>query len=225
MPNQPDFLNIRQFDLENKLIVPTTQLYKQISFQLNSLYQDICTALINAHTVIAAAGKQVYDQPVVTLTAWYEQAVAGSTALYATAQTTVLPVYHDWQVKVNVGKEKTGQYLQAFWENPEQVTLATLEPITRYISALSHTSESYWQDFIKSPEQFLLTAIAPISHNISALSDHAQAVIVSQYYALAGVLKLLIAQPANTLQAFYYDSVSALLEVYANIVSSFLVMT
>jgi len=37
MFNQPDFFTIRQLDLENKLVLPTTKLYSQVSFQLNAL--------------------------------------------------------------------------------------------------------------------------------------------------------------------------------------------
>ena len=118
MLNQPDFFTIRQLDLENKLVLPTTKLYNQFSFQLNALYQDIHSALIGVHSVVAAASKQVYEHPMETLTAWYDQAVYTGTTLYAQAQTSVLPVYQGWQVKVNSGKEKTGQYLQAFWDNP-----------------------------------------------------------------------------------------------------------
>ena len=122
MFNQPDFLTIRQLDLENKLVLPTTKLYGQVGFQLKALYQDIHNVLINAHSVVAAAAKQVYEHPVATLTAWYEQAAQTGAVLYAYAQTSVLPVYQDWQFQVNTAKQKTGQYLQAFWDNPEQVT-------------------------------------------------------------------------------------------------------
>ena len=81
MFNQPDFLTIRQLDLENKLILPTTKLYSQISFKLNALSQDIHSALLDVHSVVANAAKQVYEHPVETLTAWYEQAVYTGAAI------------------------------------------------------------------------------------------------------------------------------------------------
>ena len=125
MMNQPEFLTFRQLDLDNKLILPTQKLLNQVSFQLNSLYQDIRNALIDVHSFIASAAKQVYEQPIPTLTDWYEQAANSSKALYTQVQGTMSPIYQDWQVKLSASKEQVGQYLQAFWDNPEQVTVAT----------------------------------------------------------------------------------------------------
>lgn len=224
MLNQPDFLSLRQLDLENKLILPSTQLYKQACFKLNVLYENIRNFLIDAHSTIAAAAKQVYDDPIPTLTAWYEQAASTTTLLYAQAQTTLLPVYQSWQVKVNVSKARTGQYLQAFWENPEQVTLATLEPIKVYLSSVGQQSERYWQSFIQSPEQFLTNALAPINNYLGGLGEHAEAILISNYYALVNVFNMLMAQPAAALQALYNKSLSALLDVYFDVVSSLMTM-
>jgi hypothetical protein len=79
MFNQPDFFTIRQLDLENKLILPTTKLYSQVSFKLNALSQDIHIALVGIHSVVANAARQVYEHPVETYrsvpsisTAWPE---------------------------------------------------------------------------------------------------------------------------------------------------------
>ncbi|MCK9397811.1 MAG: hypothetical protein M0Q44_19750 [Methylobacter sp.] len=222
--NQPDFFTIRQLDLENKLILPTTQLYGQVSFQLNSLHQDIRSALIDAHGVVAAAAKRVYEHPVETLTAWYDQAAYTGTAFYAQAQTAVLPVYQNWQAKVSTGKEKTGQYLQAFWDNPEQVTLAAFEPVTRYVATASEQSERYWQMFMDNPEQFMLTALAPITDYMTSHSADAEAILISSYYALADFFRLLMAQPSATLQALSHNALSALLDVYFDVISSLLVI-
>ena len=224
MFNQSEFFAIRQLDLDNKLILPTTKLYSQVSFQLNALYQDIHSALISAHSAVATAAKQVYEHPVETLTAWYEQAVHSGTALYAQVQNSVLPVYQDWQLKVNMGKGKTGQYLQAFWDNPEQVTLAAIEPVTRYASAVTEQSERYWQLFMENPEQFMVTALAPVTVSLASFGEQAEAVLISKYYALTDVFNLLLAQPAATLQASYRNALAALLDVYFDVISSLLVM-
>ena len=224
MFNQPDFLIRHQLDLENKLILPTTKLYSQISFKLNALSQDIHSALIDVHSIVANAAKQIYDHPVETLTAWYEQAVHSGAAIYAQGQTSVLPVYQGWQVKVNLAKEKTGQYLQAFWDNPAQVTSATFEPVTRYVTAITEQSERSWQLFMENPEQFMMTALAPITGYLSALGENAEAVLVSSYYALANLFSLLIAQPLATFQALYRNALSALLDVYFEVISSLMVM-
>ncbi|TAN65940.1 MAG: hypothetical protein EPN17_15410 [Methylobacter sp.] len=224
MFNQPDFFTIRQLDLENKLILPTTQLYGQVSFQLNALYQDIRSVLIDAHSVVAAAAKQVYAHPVETLTAWYDQAAYTGGALYAQVQTAVLPVYRDWQVQVNTGKEATGRYLQAFWDNPEQVAAATFEPVTQYVTSVATQSGQYWQMFIDNPEQFTASALSPVSSYLASLSEDAEAVLISSYYALADLFSVLMAQPSATLQALYRNTLSALLDVYFDVISSLLVM-
>ena len=224
MFNQSDFLTIRQLDLENKLILPTTKLYGQVSFQLKALYQDIHDVLINAHSVVATAAKQVYDHPVATLTAWYEQAAQTGTALYVQVQATVLPMYQDWQVQVNTSKEEAGQYLQAFWANPEQVTVATFEPVTRYVAAVTEQSERHWQLFLDSPEQFMAGILAPVTDYLTTLNAVAEAALVSSYYALAELFNILMAQPVAALQALYRNSLSALLDVYFDVISSLLVM-
>ena len=222
MSDQPDFFTIRQLDLENKLILPTTKLYSQVSFQFNALYQDIRSALIDTHNVVATAAKQVYEHPVETLTAWYEQTTHTGIALYAQVQNSVLPVYQNWQVKVTTGRGKTVQFVQAFWDNPEQVTLATFEPVTRYAAVVTEQSEQYWQMFLDNPEQFMATALAPVSNYLASLSENAEAVLISNYYVLADLFSLLMAQPSTTLQTLYRNALSALLDVYFDAVSSLL---
>lgn len=224
MLKQPDFLTFRQLDLENKLILPTQKLFSQVSFQLNSLYQDIRSALVDAHHFVATAAKQVYEQPLPTLTAWYEQAASGSRILYAQTQSTVLPIYQDWQVKLEAGKEQAGQYWQAFWENPEQVTVAAFEPLTRYVAGVADQSGRYWQAFMEDPEAFMTTAFAPITAYLSAFSDEAEAVLTGSYYALADFFSLLMAQPSATVQALYRNTLSSLLDIYFDLVSSLLVL-
>jgi hypothetical protein len=224
MFNQPDFFTIQQLDLENKLILPTTKLYSQVSFKLSALYQGIHSALIDVHSMVATAAKQVYEHPVETLTAWSEHAAYASNALYAQVQASVLPVYQGWQVKVNAGKEITGQYLQAFWDNPDQVTLATLEPVTRYVAAVTGQSERYWQLFLDNPEQFMASVLSPVTGYLASLTQETEATLISSYYVLAELFRLLMTQPSETLQALYNNTLAAFLEAYFDIVSSLLVI-
>ncbi len=224
MFNQPDLFTIRQLDLENKLISPTIKLYGQVSFKLNVLYQDIQAVLIDFHGKVAVAGKQLYDHPVETLISWYQQTTDTGNALYAQVQTSVLPIYQDWQVKVNAGKVATSQYLQAFWDNPDQVGLATIEPVTRYMTAISAQSEGYWQLLLDNPEQLIASVLAPVTGYLATLTQDVEATLISSYYALAEIFRLLMTQPSITLQALYHNTLAALLEVYFDIVSSLLVL-
>ena len=220
----PDFFTIRQLDLENKLILPTTKLYSQISFQLNSLYQDIRNILIDAHQIISVAAKQVYEHPVETITAWYEQAAYTTSALYAQAQTAVSPVYQHWQVQVNTGKEKTTQYLQDFLDNPEQVTRATFEPVTRYVTTIAEQSEQYWQLFMNNPEQFIAATLAPVTDYLASLTKDTEAVLINSYYALTNIFNVLMAQPLATVNTLYRNTLSSLLDVYFDVISSLLII-
>jgi len=222
--NHPDFFTHRELDLENKLILPTAKLYNQAVFQLNALYQDIRSVLIDTHSVIAAAAKQVYAHPVETLTAWYDQSVQTGTVLYAQAQATALPVYQGWQVKFNVGREKAGQYLQAFWDNPEQAAATAFEPVSRYATGAAEKSTLYWQAFSDNPEQFMASAFAPVSHYLASLTEEAEALLLGSYYALVDLSGLLMAQPSATFQALYRNTLSALLDVYFDVISSLLVI-
>ena len=58
MLNQQDFLTLNQLDLDNKLILPTQKLLNQVNLQLNRLYQDIRSALIDAHSSVATTDRK-----------------------------------------------------------------------------------------------------------------------------------------------------------------------
>ncbi|MDD5275895.1 MAG: hypothetical protein PHR16_07405 [Methylovulum sp.] len=222
--NHPEFFTNRQLDLENKLILPTRQLYNQVSWQLKTLYQAIRDLLIDVHSTVATLARQVYDQPVPTLTAWYEQAAQAGSIYYAQTEAVLMPVYHDWQIKLSAGTEKTGQYLQALWDNPKQVATTTLEPVTQYVVTAAGQSAQYLQQLLDDPELFVANALAPLSNYLSVFSEAAQATLLSSYYALAELSSQLIGQPSATLQAVYHNTLSALLEVYFEVISSLLVM-
>ena len=96
--------------------------------------------------------------------------------------------------------------------------------MTRYVCDVTEQSERYWQLFMDSPEQFMMEAHAPITGYLSSLGENAEAVLISSYYALADLFSLLIAQPSATFQALYRNTLSALLDVYFEVISSLLVM-
>lgn len=222
--NQPNFFMIQPLDLENKLVIPTVKLYTQVRFQLNTLYENICNLLVDAHAYVATLAKQVYTQPVETLTACYGQTAYTATTLYADAQSYVLPAYQQWATQFTVGKEQAVQFLQAFWRNPEQVALATLSPLKNYVVTATTYSEQCLQQLLDNPEQFLLNALAPINNYLNSFTDNAESILIGTYYALLDLFKLLMAQPSETVRALYQNSLSALLDVYFDAISSLLTM-
>lgn len=222
--NQPDFFMAQPLDLENKLIIPTVKLHTQASLQLNTLYENIRNLLIEAHTYVATLAKQVYAQPVETLAAWYGQAAYTATTLYADAQSYVLPIYQQWGTQFTIGKEQAGQFLQAFWRDPEQVTLAALAPLKAHVATATTYSEQYLQPLLDNPEQFLWDALAPINNYLNSFTESAESILIGTYYALLDLFKLLMAQPSETVRALYQNSLSALLDVYFDAISSLLTM-
>jgi hypothetical protein len=191
--DNPNFLFPQALDLENKLFLPTSRLYAQMNAQLQALYQDIRTELIDIHALMASSAKQLYEQPGPTLASWYDQASNRSVELYAQINEELLPKaqasYQQLVVDLADAGRETQRYLQNFMDNPEAVAAAAIEPIMTYLTAAAEISE---------------------------------AALLSGYYALADLLSLFMAQPVQTLEAFYHYLLSELLELYFQTVSSLL---
>lgn len=220
--NQPDFFTVRELDVENKLILPTKALYNQVSFQFHALYQDISSALSNAYDFVAIHTRQLYIHPTKTLSVWYDQAAAMSTTYYTQAQAAVSPVYQNWQVQLDASKEAITENFQAFWNNPEQVTVETFQPVMQFVTTATEQSSQYLKLLLDNPEQFMASAFAPVTHYLSSLSEDAEAMLISSYYALADLFKLMLEQPSATLESLYHNTLSSLLDVYFDIISSLL---
>lgn len=225
MFNQPDFYTISQLDVKNKLLLPSTELYRHISFKVNALYQDIHNSLIDVHGMVANASKQIYAHPVDTLSAWYEWVVIAGTSSYTQIQTLALPVYQDLKSGIILNTQKTGHYVQALWDNPEQVTLATLEPVTHSMITVINQAEHYWEMFLINPEQFIATAFAPATDYLRSLNETTEAILISTYYRLTEFFSFLMTQPSATLKALYQNSLSVLLETYFEIITALLAIT
>lgn len=222
--NEQDFLSIQQLDLENKLFSPTAKLFGQVRFQVNTLYQDIQNNVIEAHSAVASSAKQVYDQPLPTIAAWYEQAKNSGAALLNEAQTNVLPVYQEMLAKWSNGKAHALQHFHNFWENPEQTTLTALEPAIRHAAAASAQAGQTIRLFLDNPEQFTAAALAPVTSYLTSFTENSKVVLINTYYALTDLFNLLASQPLATFQATYHNTLAALLDVYFNVISSFLAM-
>lgn len=276
--NESDLFTVRQLDIENKLILPTSRLYDRISFKFNALCQDIHNALINAYGSAAANARRIYEHPLETVTSWYqhaadksaafydqvnlqmntlyrdvsntaaevqssvaaiakriyehpgetaaalyEQAGNKSTALYTEIQAEVQPVYQHWQVNISTAKDKTVQSLQAFLDHPQEATLEVLKPVTSNAAAASEQAERYLQLFMDNPEQFLVSAVAPAANYLSLQTESAKTALINTYYALGDMFGLLASQPTAALHAMYTKALSALLDVYFDVISSLLV--
>ncbi len=184
----------QDLDLENKLFLPTSKLYTQLNVQLQMLYQDIRTALIDSHALMASSAKRLYEQPGPTLAAWYDQTAGRAAELHAQINEELLPKaqasYQQLVVDVADAGRETQLYLQNFMANPEAAAAAAIQPVTAYLAAATEATE---------------------------------AALVSGYYALGSLLGQLMKQPAETLEASIHYLLSELLELYFRAVSSLLI--
>lgn len=189
----PDFFDLKPLDLENKLILPTRELYANMSLQLNELYQQIKAVLIDWHTEMAATAKQWYAHPVETTSQWYAQAIDQGTQLYAQLNEVYLPkaeaVYEQSIAEATQWGRQAGEFWQAFYDQPQAAVATLVEPVTNYANHALDVSEAY---------------------------------LLSIYSAMLELFDLLLEQPAQTLEAVYQNMLAGLLEVYYQLISSLL---
>ncbi|MGR9115327.1 MAG: hypothetical protein ACU85E_06140 [Gammaproteobacteria bacterium] len=202
--NSPDFLAFKPLDLENKLFLPSSKLYTQTMWKLNSVYQEIKEVLINFHDEVATEAGRFYQNPVETSAAWYQQAVEYSTRAYAYVAAQMWPQaeagYRQVVADVTEFGQQTGEFWHAFYENPEEVTVSLVEPISMRFNSMVDASQAYMNASLETVEAYLL----------------------GLYSASIELFKLLIEQPGNTITALYQNMLSALLDLYFDLVSSLL---
>jgi hypothetical protein len=215
MSNDPDFINIPELDIENKLILPTLKLYEQFEFKFSAIYQDIRSILIDIHAYLADVALQWYQHPLETFSTCYDR-----------FENDVLPkadlLFQSWQIQAMTGADQAKQYIQVFWDNPQQTTLAALEPVSEYFGAITEQSNHYWQSFLDNPEQFMQETMMVATNYLEAFSDHTEVVLISSYYYLLELFRILMEQPYSTLHALYANSLSRLLDTYYDLISSLL---
>ena len=173
-------------------------------WQLNSLYQEVKEALFSFHGMVSAEAARFYQHPVETATAWYGQAVEYGSHVYASVSEQMLPraeaAYQQVVADVIEFGHQTGKFWQAFYENPEAVTVSLMEPVSARVDSMINASEFY----------------------ISSSLEATEAYLIGLYSALVDLFNLLLEQPGATLTALYQNTLSALLDVYFELVSSLL---
>lgn len=181
-------------DLESKVYIPTQQLISQLQNDLATLYVTIRQGLIDAHNTVAILGKEVYDNPLETLSAWYNQSVASCTELYAGFFEKVLPKaehnYEQMLVMVSGYSDQAQNSLIYMVENPQQVSADAIESITESLSATADVSSELFE----------------------VLQEKT-----------AEIITLLSEQPLQTLEAATMETLSALLDAYFELVNVLLV--
>ncbi len=187
-------MNLESLEFETKVAAPTQQLLHQVYAQLGSLYLQLREALIDFHTVIAIASKQLYDQPVETTKLWYSQLADKSSELHARLMEQVIPEaqdnYDQFVASVSDFGSESKMAFQKLVDNPEEVTAQTIESLNMFVSETADITA----------EQ--LTELKARS---------------------ADLIALLLEKPAATLDSLYTELPNSMLNTYFELVSSLLV--
>jgi len=213
LPINQDFLNIKQLDIESKLIEPTSRLVAQLNAQLSSLYVETEAKLRDLHTEIATLSKQAYEQPVETFTALYDQSIEECNEVYVLFREDVLPkaeiACQQLAAKISDVGDKTLAFGQALLDDPQTTVAKSVDKI----SVSFNTGLDASQAIIDTINVQLATWS---SMALQITEENA----LSLYYAAGAILKLLLEQPWETVQALFYNTLSSLLDVYFQAVSS-----
>ncbi|RLA18087.1 MAG: hypothetical protein DRQ62_14185 [Gammaproteobacteria bacterium] len=191
-------MSIEDLDYQAKIITPTQQLFDQISEQANALLVQAKESALELHAKVSETGLELYEHPVETATRWQAEATEKGNQLYATFNDNILPaVKADYDqlivTLVDYGLQSR-QSFQVFLDNPEQITVEAF-------TALNQSLSTYIDKTL----------------DVSSL-------ILNDLSNKAGeIISLLIEQPMETMEAFYYQSLTNLLNSYFDIVSSALV--
>lgn len=201
-----------QFDLENKLFLPSKQLYGALETKISALYQAIREILIEFHNTIAVYAQQLYEYPTETMTAWYGQTASKSIELSTTINNEIIPELNmfyesnmqkmqatnqEWSGYIRASAIKTSDFCVAFYENPLEMSEKTYDYFLEAVGQLS-TMGGEWV------QQFKVAVIAIYQSSLAALDlffDAPLATAEAMYYqAVSGILNLYYALVANALE-------------------------
>lgn len=191
----PDFFDLKPLDLDNKVFIPTRELYSSLSLQLNELYRQIKTVLLDWHSEIASAAKQFYAHPLETSLQWYAEAVDYGGQLYVRLNEVYLPragaFYEEALGEAASFGRQAGDFWQAFYDHPQATVVAWIEPVTSYTSQAFDVLEAYF---------------------------------IGVYSTILELFDLMLEQPTETLEAIYQNALAGLLDFYFQLISSLLAM-
>lgn len=193
-------MNPETLDYQTKVVAPSQQLYQQLSMQAHDLYLQAKSSALQLHSDIAKSTLEFYQHPTETATRWQLQAIESGNKLYATFNNEIIPSVHaDYQqLAINVANYaiQSRKSFQSFLDNPEKVTVETFTAFNQALIAFLDKT---------------IDVSAEVLKEISATATE--------------IINLLITQPVESMESFYYQTLTTLLNGYFNLISSFLVMT
>jgi len=198
-----------QFDLENKLILPSKQLYGAFEAKFSLLYQAIREALTEFHTTLASFGQQLYDHPTKTVVDWYDQAVVNSADLSTTINNEIIPELNmfyqsniqklqatnqEWSQYIQNSAIKTSDFCVEFYEHPVAMSERMVDYLQNYTNKLSTIGLDGYQQF--------------------------KIAVISIYQSTLSAVDLFLDAPQASVEAIYYQVVTGLLNLYYSLVSA-----
>jgi hypothetical protein len=194
--NESNLFTVQQLDLENKLILPTSQLLDRIVFKSNMLYQDIHNVLINTYTSAAANVRQILESPLEKMMSWYDQAAASGAELYTLTHMQLNQLYQDAakvalkahsqvataakQIYEHPKDTATAWYQQASHESAGLVAKmqAEIHPVYQQLHVnISKVKDNTIQDlqtFLDHPQQTTIAVLEPVTRNAAAVIEQAE---------------------------------------------------
>ena len=180
-------------DLENKLNIPTQELWVKLQSELINLYAIIQQFSIETHDTIAALGVEWYTEPVLTTRQWYHQAVASGTELYAKVTGEILP-----QAEAKV----------------DELVVAANEFGTKTVDSMMFV--------IDHPEQVTAESIEFLTESLAGAKDISTELALEIQEKGSEIIALLLEQPLQTLESAYMELLTTLLNSYFELVSNIL---
>jgi len=198
-----------QFDLETKLFQPTKLLLQVIETKLSLLYQIVREALIQAHETVAKLGLQLYEQPMDTIAAWFNQAVAKSEALATIINTEIIPslnlLYQSnlrniknysekWSNKIQQSAIEANEFWVKFYDDPLAVSEKIYDNVATSLTQYSTVSLEWLEQF--------------------------KSAIISIYQSSLLTLNIFLDAPQATLENLYIQFMAGILNLYYSLISN-----
>jgi len=198
-----------QLELESKVIEPSKQLLNVLEANFNTLTLAVKRVLTEFQNSVIETGKQFYDQPQQTLTAWFDQAIAKSTELsnsmnnetipeleiFYQSNLTQLELFNEhWMANVKQAALSSSNYAVSFYENPVAMSAQLYAQIEQAASQFSALGLEWFNQF--------------------------KAALILIYQASVAAINVFFDAPMATVEGLYYQTVSSLLDLYASLIGA-----
>lgn len=143
-------MSSEQIDLEAKVYLPTQQLFQHLQIDLAEAYLSIRQQAIEVHNLVAAGGRQWYQQPVDTTALWCRQLTQYGREVYATARDEWFPVvestYQNWEIKIVDFSHLVREDLKSAVENPQLIATQAISAVRESVMEFKQVSWVMVQD-------------------------------------------------------------------------------